>query len=135
MRSILGALTTFGPPVTIVTALMLYFGWARSQRQAQAMGVDVSLFGYSTQDYVLRSISTLYIPMVVTAAGALGWLAVHRRVKEQLAGGSARRRLLKRAGLAALAAGLLASLTAVLVHLVDPNRWPLVIPLALAVGA
>src|SRR4051794_8995316 len=56
IQSLLSAVGTFGPPVTIVTALLVYFGWARSQRQAQAMGLDVSQFGYSTQDYVLRSI-------------------------------------------------------------------------------
>src|SRR4051794_3277672 len=82
IQSLLSAVGTFGPPVTIVTALLVYFGWARSQRQAQAMGLDVSQFGYSTQDYVLRSISTLYIPLVLSAAIALACLTLHRRVAD-----------------------------------------------------
>src|SRR5690606_32792219 len=67
LRSALSVVTTLGPPLTIVTALMIYFGWARSDAQAQFMGVDVRLFGFSTQDYVLQSISTLYLPLLVMA--------------------------------------------------------------------
>ena len=53
MRAAVSVLTTLGPPLTIATALMFYFGWARSDVQARYMGLDVSLFGFSTQDYVL----------------------------------------------------------------------------------
>jgi hypothetical protein len=56
LRSVLSVLTTLGPPLTIATALMFYFGWARSDVQARYMGLDVSLFGLSAHDYVLHSI-------------------------------------------------------------------------------
>ena len=65
VTSLLAVLTKVGPPLTVVTALLIYFGWARADAQSKAMGVDVSMFGYSTQDYVLRSISTLYLPLLV----------------------------------------------------------------------
>ena len=60
--SVLGAL---GGILTLVTAVLFYFGWRRSDVQAVEMGVDVSLFGFSSQDYVLRSISSLYLPLLV----------------------------------------------------------------------
>src|SRR5438067_1708421 len=44
LRSALSVLTNLGPPLTIATALMFYFGWARSDAQARYMGLDVSLF-------------------------------------------------------------------------------------------
>ena len=133
MRAAVSVLTTLGPPLTIATALMFYFGWARSDVQARYMGLDVSLFGFSTQDYVLQSISTLYVPLLATAALALGWLALHQRVDRALAQPAARPTL-RLAGRIALAAGLLAAAGAVLVAILDRNRWPLAVPLVLAVG-
>ena len=82
VTSLLAVLTKVGPPLTVVTALLIYFGWARADAQSKAMGVDVSMFGYSTQDYVLRSISTLYLPLLVIAGLGLGWLAVDRYLTE-----------------------------------------------------
>jgi hypothetical protein len=75
--SLLGAL---GAITTLVAAVMFYFGWRRSDVQSRAMGIDVSLFGYSSQDYVLRSISSLYTPMLVMIGLVLAWLWVHGKV-------------------------------------------------------
>jgi hypothetical protein len=133
LRSALSVLTTIGPPLTIATALMFYFGWARSNRQAEAMGLgNVSLFGYSTQDYVLMSISTLFIPLLIIAALALGWLALHRRIGLMLSSPS--RPKLRTAGRAAFGVGLLAAFAAVIMAMLDPEQAPLVLPLVLAGG-
>jgi hypothetical protein len=133
LRSALSVLTTLGPPLTIATALMVYFGWARSNVQAQFMGLDVSLFGFSTQDYVLQSISTLYVPLLTIAALALGWLALHQRVDHAL-GRSSARPALRAAGGIALTVGLLMAAGAVLAAIVDRTWAPLVLPLILASG-
>ncbi|MGA7206791.1 MAG: hypothetical protein WBX27_19435 [Specibacter sp.] len=74
----IAAVSSFGPPLAVITALLVYFGWARSDAQARAMGLDVSLFGYSVQDYVLRSIRSLFVPLVVLAATAILWVALDR---------------------------------------------------------
>jgi hypothetical protein len=134
LRSALSVLTTLGPPLTVATALMFYFGWVRSDTQARFMGLDVSLFGFSTQDYVLQSISTLYIPLLVTAALALGWLALHQRVDRAL-GRPSSRPALRTAGRAALGVGVFVAASAVLTATLNRNRAPLVIPLVLAAGA
>jgi len=134
LRSALSVLTTLGPPLTIATALMFYFGWARSDEQARVMGLDVSLFGFSTQDYVLQSISTLYIPLLVSAALAIGWLGLHQRVGRALSRPSSRPAL-RIAGWAALGTGLLMAASAVLAATLNRNRAPLVVPLVLAGGA
>jgi hypothetical protein len=133
LRSALSVLTTLGPPLTIATALMFYFGWARSNVQAQYMGLDVSLFGFSTQDYVLQSISTLYVPLLTVAALALACLVLHQRVDRALARPSARPAL-RAAGVVALAVGLVMAAGAVLLAVVDRVWAPLVLPLVLASG-
>jgi hypothetical protein len=130
LRSALSVLTTLGPPLTIVTALMVYFGWQRSDVQASFMGLDVSLFGFSTQDYVLQSISTLYVPLLAAAALALGCLALHQRVEAGLARPAARPTL-RTAGRVALGAGLLAAAAAVVAANAYRDRGPLVLPLVL----
>lgn len=133
LRSALSVLTTLGPPLTIATALMFYFGWARSNTQARFMGLDVSLFGFSTQDYVLQSISTLYIPLLATAALTLGWLALHQRIAHAL-GRPSSRPALRTAGRVALGFGLLVAAGAVLAVTLNRNRAPLVVPIVLAAG-
>lgn len=133
-RAALNVLTTLGPPLTIATALMHYFGWARTEEQARRMGLDVTLFGYSPQDYVIRSISTLYVPLLLVGVVVLAWLAVHRRVLRVLdQPGVVHRRVLL-VGRTLLVAGVLAGAVAVVVATVDRMRAPLSVPLALAVG-
>jgi hypothetical protein len=133
LRSALSVLTTLGPPLTIVTALMFYFGWKRSERQASYMGLDVSLFGFSSRDYVLQSITTLFVPLLTVAALALGWLVLHQRVDRALARPSARPAL-RTAGRAAVGVGLLAAGAAVVTIILYPKSEPLVVPLVLAAG-
>ncbi|MFP5348015.1 MAG: hypothetical protein ACLGIA_13435 [Actinomycetes bacterium] len=79
--SLLGAL---GAILTLLTTIMFYFGWRRSEVQASAMNIDVSLFDFSTQDYVLRSISSLYLPLLVLFGLGLAWLRLHVRLRTLL---------------------------------------------------
>lgn len=125
---------TLAPPITIATALLVYFGWARSNTQARYMGLDVSLFGYTAQDYMMRSISTLYVPLLVAAAILLVGLALHPRVLRALDHNNVRRAL-HIVGLTTLGAGILTVATTVIVALVNREWAPLVLPLVLAGGA
>ena len=79
--ALLGALGAF---VTIAAAAMYYFGWRRSEAQAQEMGMDVSLFGFSSQDYVLRSISSMYTPLLAACALVAGFVVLHAAVTRQM---------------------------------------------------
>lgn len=67
-------------PTTLVTALLYYFGWVRTSRQAILLGLDDSLFGYSTQDYVLNSVSSMYWPLSIGLAACLAGAFVHLKV-------------------------------------------------------
>ena len=78
-------MVAFLPPVTLVTGLLFYFGWARTYAQARALGADASVFGYSTQDYLLRSVDSLYFPIAVLTVTALAALLAHQWVRGRLA--------------------------------------------------
>jgi hypothetical protein len=86
-QDVFGVLGALGAIVTLVAAVMFYFGWRRSDAQARAMSIDVSLFGFSTEDYVLRSISSLYAPLLVIIGFALLWMWCHVLLTELLRSG------------------------------------------------
>lgn len=83
-QDVFAILGSLGAIVAVITAVMLYFGWRRSDVQAQDMGIDVSLFDFSPQDYVMRSISSLYLPLLVIFGLTLGWLWLHGKATEML---------------------------------------------------
>jgi hypothetical protein len=89
----LEVLSVVGPPLTVVTALLVYFGWARTDAQAKAMGLDVSLFGYTVQDFMLRSIQSLFQPLAWLVVIALLWLMLDRAVARVLEFPGQRRRV------------------------------------------
>ncbi|WP_374454323.1 hypothetical protein [Nocardioides sp.] len=130
----LRALAVVGPPVTVATALLFYFGWALSAEQSRAMGVDESIFAMSTRDYVLRSLSALFVPLIVGSAVLLLWVVLHGLLLGQL-DDETRRRGVRRAGnVLAWTAWWAVPCIGLVLGLLGPRWRELVIPLSLAVG-
>lgn len=77
MLTIIGAITS---QVVLITALFYYFGWVRTHSFLGYFGVDPSLVGYSTADYVLRSIDVAFPPFIYAAFAALVVFGFHRLV-------------------------------------------------------
>jgi hypothetical protein len=83
--------TALVAPPTLITALALFFGWTRISTQVSYFGIDPTLVGFSTQDYLLRSADTVFVPLgallisAYIAAGAhsliTSVLADHPRVR------------------------------------------------------
>ncbi len=86
LRTTARGLLSIVAPTTLVVALLYYFGWARTSAEAHALGLDDSLFGYSTQDYILRSVSSMFWPLFIGAAAVLGGLFLHGIVTSWLGG-------------------------------------------------
>jgi hypothetical protein len=86
----LRALASIGANVTVLTALLIYFGWRRSETQARVLGIDESILGMSTRDYVVRSVGPLLGPLVVVGTAGLGWLWLHAAITRALAHGQLR---------------------------------------------
>lgn len=81
---LLQVVSELGVAVSLLTALLLYYGWVRARAQAQEMGLDVNLFGYTTQDYLLLSISSLYVQLLWIAVAVLGGVWADRRIRERV---------------------------------------------------
>jgi hypothetical protein len=75
----------FVAPTTLVTALLFYFGWAHVYWFFDYFGVDSSVLGASTTDYVMRAVDALFIPLIVIAVVGLalmwGYIALPQRVR------------------------------------------------------
>ena len=121
LRATLRGIGTVVAPTSAVTALLYYFGWSRTNVQSHQLGLDDSLLGYTTQDYLLRSMSSMLAPLVIGVLATLVGLAAHAAIMAWARGagtGSAgsegmdpgRRRSLRRlaAGLAIVGAVALA---------------------------
>jgi hypothetical protein len=122
----LGVISAIGPPVTVATALLFYFGWARAEAQAAQMGLNVSLFGYAVQDYILISINALFLPLVCILAASVVWLALDRWLRRRIEENRGRARIVRAAGIAALFSLALA--------VVEPARTALFTPYLMALG-
>jgi hypothetical protein len=75
-------------PVTLITALLIFFGWSRTTALFGWFGVDPTSLGFSTTDYLLTSQDSLFVPGVALALLVLGvmWLlAVVRRSGQRTA--------------------------------------------------
>ena len=125
-------------PITIISALLFYFGYVSSRAQYAYFGIDVDTIGLSTQDYVMRSPQPLLVPLLVLVVIAVALVAVHLWVTAWL--GRARperaRIVTHRAlyiGLIILAAGI----TLIILYpvLADWPYYNLVTPIIVAVGA
>src|SRR3954453_11755393 len=63
--------------LSAITALAFYFGWVRTQSYLKYFGLDTSLVNYTTTDYVLRSISAAYWPLMGLGAAVVVALPIH----------------------------------------------------------
>ena len=73
------------------TAVLYYFGWARTNAFLEYFGLDPTVVGYDTTDYVLRSIGVAFPAAVGVSVVGLAALVVHRGVVAPLAGRRAAR--------------------------------------------
>ena len=53
---------------TIIVGSLFYFGFVRTSSTFGYLGLDVTLLGFSTVDYVLRSGNAVFIPLILIAS-------------------------------------------------------------------
>jgi hypothetical protein len=80
-------------PVTLLTSIALYFGWARVVAFDDYFGLQPSIVGYSNQDYVLNSLGPLFKPVAIGLFLLMLFAIAHTLIKHSHAGGESPRRL------------------------------------------
>ena len=72
-------------PVTLLSALLFYFGYVSSSSEYAYFGVDVDTIGLSTQGYIMRSPQTLLVPLLVLPLAAAGFLTLNAAIRRRIA--------------------------------------------------
>ena len=122
----------FVAPTSLLAALLFYFGWAHVYWFFDYFGVDSSVLAPSTREYVIRSVDSLFIPLIAVAIAGLalmwGYIALPERVRR---GPSSRRHL---AVLSTVSVLVLLNGLSRLVIVTPFNRGLCVAPICIIVG-
>ena len=129
----LRTLVSIGANITVLTALLVFFGWKRAEAHSQMLGIDESILGMSPQDYAFRSVNALFPLLAVIAVAALGWLWVHAGIARALHEGR-RLRLIRVTARVLILAWFLVPGICVLFSWRFPPSGILVFPLSCAAG-
>ena len=81
-------LGTIVAPTTLLTSLLFFFGWSHAVWFFDYFGVNSTLLGLTTRDYLIRSVDGLWVPMTVVACAALVMLWGHMVLRARLAAAS-----------------------------------------------
>jgi hypothetical protein len=124
-------------PITVISAILFYFGYVSSHAQYDYFGIDVDTIGLSTQDYIMHSPSLL-VPLLALVVIGLALVVAHLWITARIQGAEPATVLL--IARRALAAGLLVFTAGmVLIGLYSVlGEWPyykLVTPVVVAIGA
>jgi len=90
LAKILGAVVA---PTTLLAALLYYFGWSHAYWFCNYFGVNSTVLGFTSTDYMMRSADALFVPLTVAASGALLAVWCHTLLRARLAAGSPARAL------------------------------------------
>src|SRR6478735_6239318 len=134
----MGFLSSFVAPLTLVTALLFYFGYVSTREFFRYFGIDVDIVGLSSQEFVMRSPGALFIPVMVLLLLAAGLLIGHRVLRRWLLAAPmpTQRRVVGAIAWTGIAFVLIGLALALLVPVVGGWDYAaLLTPLSLAVGA
>jgi hypothetical protein len=117
-----GALRAIGSvvaPASLITALMFYFGVQHAYWYFQYFGVNHTVMGLTTQDYLIRSADGLFVPLTGLAAVALVSLWIYRLGRGRLS--ERRKQAVRRAGAMLSAVLGVLALTVAVIGMVRPT--------------
>lgn len=134
----MGFLSSFVAPLTLVTALLFYFGYVSTREFFRYFGVDVDIVGLSSQEFVMRSPGALFIPVMVLLLLAAALVVGHRVLRRRLLAApvARQRRVVGAIAWTGIAFVLVGLALAFLVPVLGGSSYAaLLTPLSLAVGA
>ena len=79
-----GLLAGLASQAAVLTAVLVYFGWVRTNATYGYFGVDVSALSFSVPDYVLRSVDAAFPMLVVIGLIATCAMVGHEQLRPKL---------------------------------------------------
>lgn len=71
-------------PTTLATGLLFYFGFSHAYWFFDYFGVNSTLLGLTTGDYLMRGVDGLFVPLIVVAIGAAAVVWGHRLLRQRV---------------------------------------------------
>jgi hypothetical protein len=131
-----GVVGLFVAPTTVIASVCYYFGYVSTRKYFAYFGIDTDAVGFSSSDYVTRSVRALFVPVItgLLISAALIWAGAYLRRVVQ----SGNRNRARTLGWMAVAVGAV-SMAWAIVSLTRP-QWALIhvdalTPVALGLGA
>jgi hypothetical protein len=81
-RSLLETASMVIAPFTVITAWFCYFGWVRTNAVFAYFGIDQPLLGFTSQDYLMRSVGSSFRPLLVGLLVLFACLVLRRVLAE-----------------------------------------------------
>jgi hypothetical protein len=129
-------------PLSLITALLIYFAWVRQVAFATALGFNVDLLEEpSILDYLLRSTGPVFFPLLVASVGLLLWLWVDRMLRRWVRSRVRLHAVLRISWALPVSAALLVLSTVLVAVVSSVTRpyvlvfWPFVVALAVLAAA
>jgi hypothetical protein len=72
-------------PTTVLTAVLFYFGYVSARAEYEYFGLDVDTTGLSTQEYIMRSGQTLFVPLLGLILVTAVLLMLHAWITKRIA--------------------------------------------------
>ena len=119
-------------PASLLTAILYYFGYRREHALFGYFGIDLESLRFSTTDYLVRSVGTIFVPIGTVLLCGVFALVGHHLLAPALTRADHKWRSVAWIAIATVAVVLLAVGVIGLEQLVD---LPLVSPIALGAGA
>ncbi|WP_394553922.1 hypothetical protein ACDF64_05480 [Agromyces sp. MMS24-JH15] len=61
--------------VGVLTALVVYFGWARAETMANILGIDEAILDMTVDEYARRAVQSVIILPIIAGIAGLAWVA------------------------------------------------------------
>lgn len=61
----IGLVGLFVAPTTVITSLCYFYGYVSVRKYFDYFGIDSNAIGFTTSDYVIRSVRALYLPIIL----------------------------------------------------------------------
>jgi hypothetical protein len=83
-QELLGSVSSVVAPITLISAVLFYFGYVYTTTEYAYFGLDVDTIGLSTQEFIMRSPGPLLLPLLAVGLGTavlgLAHGAIRRRI-------------------------------------------------------
>jgi hypothetical protein len=76
-REALELLSTIVPPVTLITALLFWFGFELVDARSAYFGLGPGTLGFSTTDYLIRGVEAGIVPLIALFLAVLAMVGLH----------------------------------------------------------